>query len=84
MIDLSSLFTICFHGKEIDVKPHKAGGSMVFVIKFQDGTAPLVVTRAHGEKKPVFWTSIPEGRQKEADLIGPLIADHYRELTAKQ
>lgn len=57
---------------------------MVFVIKFQDGTAPLVVTRAHGEKKPVFWTSIPEGRQKEADLIGPLIADHYRELTAKQ
>ena len=84
MIDLTTAFTINYKGQELEVQPHKAGSATVFVVKFQDGTVPLVVTRAHGERKPVFWTSIPEGRQKEAEVIGPMITAHYQELTAVQ
>ncbi len=78
MIDLTLAFTVNYKEQQFNIQPHKADGATVFIVKFQDATTPLVVTRANGEKNLVFWTSIPEGRQKEAEMIGPMIAEHYK------
>lgn len=83
MIDLISPFTVKIGEKKLKITLRKAGGSTVFVAEFPDGNQPLVVTRANGEKNPVFWTSIPEGRQKEAEGVGPLITAHYKEAATK-
>lgn len=80
MIDLNTPFTIDQAGRTLKVTPRKAGGSTVFVIQFPDGNQPLAITKASGEKRPIFWTSIPEGRQKEAEQIGPMITAHYQGL----
>lgn len=84
MIDLKTPFQLNFQGQQLEVEPQKAGGSLVFIVRFSKGTQPLVITRAHGEKRPVFWTSIPEGRQREAEQIGPHITEHYQALAAAQ
>jgi hypothetical protein len=42
------------------------------------GKAALVVTRAQKGGGEKFWTSVPEGRQVEAEQIGPLIEAYYR------
>ena len=39
---------------------------------------PIVILRANHEEGYKFWTSIPEGRQPEAKVIGPLIEQYYR------
>jgi hypothetical protein len=39
----------------------------------------LIITRAMGDNGKKFWTSIPEGRQVEAEAIGPLIEAWYRD-----
>lgn len=83
MIDLKFPFTIRHSGKSLKVTPRKAGGATVILIQFPDATQPLLVTRASGEKRPAFWTSIPEGRQKEAEHIGPMITSHYQQTSSK-
>jgi hypothetical protein len=42
------------------------------------GKSVLVVTSAEKEGGQKFWTSVPEGRQAEAEQIGPLIEAYYR------
>ena len=82
---MNSPFTLLYAGNKLSVKPVKAGGTYVFVIRFKDDAAqPLTITRASGMDKPKFWTSIPEGRQKEAEAIGPLVTQHYQRLQAAE
>ena len=78
MLDMKQPFTVSLWGKTLSVEPIKKGSNYVFMIVFPDGTQSLAITRATGEDKPKFWTSIPEGRQKEAEAIGPLIVAHYQ------
>jgi hypothetical protein len=82
MIDLNKPFTISQAGQELQVQPRKTSRGVLFFIRFQDGRLPLVITRAHGEHKPVFWTSVPEGRQREAEQIGPAITAHYQAIVS--
>ena len=83
MLDMTRKFELLYGSKKLEVTPVKAGGNYVFVVKFTDGTRhPLSLTRASGMDKPKFWTSIPEGRQKEAEAIGPFITAHYQEHAA--
>ena len=49
---------------------------VIFHVVFPDGKPPLVLTRATTHEQQRFWTSIPQGRQKEAEEIGTLIAEH--------
>jgi hypothetical protein len=39
----------------------------------------LIVTKAAGTEIGKFWTSIPEGRQEEADEVGELITEYLRD-----
>lgn len=46
---------------------------VAFRVVFSSSREPIVVARARGVERPFFWTSIPEGRQKEAEGVGKLI-----------
>lgn len=74
-------FELAYQGSKIKVQEHQVAGQAVFRIVFPDSRKPLVVTRATRSNYTDFWTSIPEGRQKEAEEIGTLISEH---LNAKQ
>ena len=45
----------------------------VYHVVFSDERKPLVVTLAKRFNDDEFWTSLPEGRQPEAELVGGLI-----------
>lgn len=50
----------------------------IFHIDFAGARKNLTITVGYGRKDEKFWTSIPEGRQKEAEEIGKLIANYIR------
>ena len=70
------MFELDYKGNNIKVQEHTVAGSKVFRIIFPDRRAPLVVTKAEKFNTEDFWTSVPEGRQKEAEEIGALISEH--------
>ena len=49
---------------------------VAFRVIFSSHREPIVVARVKGVDRPYFWTSIPEGRQKEAEGVGKLIEDY--------
>jgi len=69
-------FELDFNGGKIKVAEHKIAGQIVFRIVFPDRRTPLVINRAEHFDAHSFWTSIPEGRQKEAEEIGALISNY--------
>jgi len=56
---------------ELDIPKFSA-----YRIVFSSPRPQLIVTRAKNADKQNFWTSIPEGRQKEAEALGNLIEDY--------
>jgi hypothetical protein len=73
----TSSFELSYKDQTVIVRRHSVGGITVFRISFSDRRPPLVITRARHQNAFNFWTSIPEGRQTEAEEIGPLIAEFY-------
>ncbi|HEY5463238.1 MAG TPA: hypothetical protein VIJ95_08275 [Hanamia sp.] len=59
------------------VQRHSISGQVIFRVIFPAKIPPLVLARATRENSNRFWTSIPEGRQLEAEEIGRLIAEHF-------
>ncbi|MEJ0106578.1 MAG: hypothetical protein WDO19_30310 [Bacteroidota bacterium] len=59
--------------QELDLPKYSA-----FRIIFSSKRAPLVVARTKDAGKNIFWTSIPEGRQKEAEGVGKLIEEYFQ------
>lgn len=55
----------------LDIPKHVA-----YYIKFSSARKPITIARAKFVDSKVRWTSIPEGRQKEAEGVGQLI-DQY-------
>jgi hypothetical protein len=49
---------------------------VAFRVVFSSEREAIVVARAKGMDRPFFWTSIPEGRQKEAEGVGKLIEEY--------
>ncbi len=79
MDDKANFFELDFKGGKIRVQRHTlAGTQTVYQVVFSDGRKPLVLTRATHANALHFWTSLPEGRQEEAQQIGPLIEEHYK------
>jgi len=74
----SNSFEIIFGEEKLKVQRHSVGSQTIFRIIFSNSKAPLVITRASGANGHRFWTSIPEGRQKEAEAIGPFIEQYYK------
>lgn len=70
------MFELNYKGNSIKVQEHTVTGQTVFRVVFPDSRKPLVLTRAMRINYTDFWTSVPEGRQKEAEEIGALISEH--------
>jgi len=77
MKEATSHFDINFNGKVLKVKEVLMGKDKLYVVSGED-MPPLGLTlaMAHGGGK--FWTSMPEGRQQEAEDIGPLIDEYFK------
>jgi hypothetical protein len=79
MRELEAPFTITDAGAIIQVSEHQLKEMRLFRLVFPDSRKPLNITvaerRGTTEK---FWTSVPEGRQEEAEQFGRLIATYIR------
>ena len=71
-------FELDFNDGKINVSRHSIGAQVIFRIIFSDRRLPLVITRAEHSNVYKFWTSIPEGRQKEAEEVGTLISEYFK------
>ena len=82
-MELSKPFQIICRNKELAIVPKKVGGDWVYIVRFPNPTPILMLTNASKEKGGHFWTSVPEGRQSEAEQIGPMITEYYK-VAAKE
>ncbi|HLG40129.1 MAG TPA: hypothetical protein VI461_10690 [Chitinophagaceae bacterium] len=71
-------FELEYEGFKIRVQRHNVANTFVYHVVFQDKRPPLAITRATNANAARWWTSIPEGRQPEAEQIGPLIAEYIQ------
>lgn len=78
MRELEPPFDLELDGGSVKVSEHELSGKRVFHVHFNDSRKPLVITVGFGLRDQKFWTSIPQGRQAEAEQIGKLIAGHIR------
>lgn len=76
-MEIPANFEIIYNEKALPVERVMVGSTTLFRVGLV-GKSTLVITRATKDSGKKFWTSIPEGRQKEAELIGPLIESYYR------
>ncbi|HEY8658716.1 MAG TPA: hypothetical protein VIL78_06750 [Hanamia sp.] len=62
-----------FKDGKIRVQRYFVSHQIIYRVIFSDNRSPLVVTRAFTDSAVHWWTSIPEGRQREAEEIVQLI-----------
>lgn len=76
----SNRFEIICREEKLIVQRHPIGSETIFRITFSDSRPALVITLAAQENTYRFWTSIPEGRQREAEEIGTLLEEFYKKI----
>ena len=69
-------FSIESHGVVIDCQRLDIPNYVAFRVEFSSKRKPLIIAKAAGMDVRFFWTSIPEGRQKEAEGVGKLIEEY--------
>ena len=77
MFEDNVVFEIEYDGKAVRVSEHYIGERRVFHVDLPLRGKPLVLTVAEGPKGK-FWTSVPQGRQEDAEKVGPLIAWYFK------
>ena len=70
------VFSFEAHGVTITCRRLPIPKQVVYYVSFSSSRQPITIARAKFVDSDVRWTSIPEGRQKEAEGIGKLI-DQY-------
>ena len=70
-------FEVNYEGKAVRVSEHYISERRVFHVDLPMRGKPLILTVAEGPQGR-FWTSVPQGRQEEAEKIGPLIAWYFK------
>lgn len=78
MREIEPPFQVEMDGDLVKISEHELAGKRVFHVHFNDSRKPLVITVGLGVRDQKFWTSIPQGRQAEAEQIGKLIAEYIR------
>ena len=69
-------FEITYGNTVLSIRPVDMPERLAFHISFSSERKPLLIVRAKDFNASHFWTSMPEGRQKEAEGIGKLIEDY--------
>jgi hypothetical protein len=71
-------FELELNGVKMSVLEINLPGYTAFRVTFSSPRPPIVVARATDFNAGKFWTSIPEGRQREAEGVGKLIEDYIK------
>ena len=66
-------FELQYRNEKIMVEEISIGKSTLFKISFPGNQPLLIISRAKDAEGNGFWTSIPEGRLKQAEEIGKLV-----------
>lgn len=77
-------FDIEVEGQPVQVTVHKIKSAKVFHLVFKGKRRALNVTVGTDDEGGKFWTSVPEGRQEEAELAGKVIATYLRDYRRTQ
>jgi len=77
MENSEDIFELNFKDGMIRIQRHLLSNQIIYRIVFSDKRNPLVITIAITENAAHWWTSIPEGRQGEAEEIGQLIEKYF-------
>lgn len=83
-------FEILHRQETLHVTPRKIGLDHVYIIDFPSRRPPIMLTKATRQGGKHFWTTVPEEKDKkaqervlmEAEIIGRLITDHYRNVSS--
>jgi len=78
METLTTDLQIDYKGVPITVSKHLLKSTEIFRVVFSDQRLPLIITIAKKESGRNFWTSVPQGRLREAEQIGDLITNHFK------
>ena len=73
-----NIFEVDFNGGRIRVQRLLVANQTIYRVAFSDKRNPLILTRATSDNAGYFWTSVPEGRQREADEVGAVIANYIK------
>jgi hypothetical protein len=73
----SEAFELSYEGTILKLSEHYVSDQRIFRVEYPDARKPLVLTVAISFGKK-FWTSVPQGRQEEAEKIGRLIALYFK------
>ena len=71
-------FEVKYKDKIVKIEEVHLGKDTFFRGAFENGTQ-IFLTRMKNSVGEYSWTSIPAGRQKEADEIGSLIAEYIKQ-----
>ena len=77
MINDDNHFEIELNGVTMKFTRLNLPGHIAFKVEFSSIRKPIVVVRAVDFEASHFWTSVPEGRQREAEGIGKLIEEYF-------
>jgi hypothetical protein len=77
-------FDVEVGGQLAHVTFHKIKAAKVFHLTFDSRCPALNITIAINDDGDKFWTSVPEGRQEEAELAGKAVAVYLREYRRNQ
>ncbi|CAN5818151.1 hypothetical protein BH10BAC2_BH10BAC2_26860 [soil metagenome] len=69
-------FVIKYGNTSLYIAPVEIIDRFAFQISFSSSRKPILIVRAVDFSGNRFWTSMPEGRQKEAEGIGLLIEQY--------
>jgi hypothetical protein len=72
-------FEIKYGKTTLYINPVDMPGRFAFQIAFSSSRKSLLVVRATDYNGNKFWTSMPEGRQSEAEGVGELIEQYIKE-----
>lgn len=78
MREVEPPFEIEYMGAVSKVTEAEINSRRIFYVQFPGNRKMLTITVGKGLGDEKFWTSIPEGRQQEAEDVGQLIAEFIR------
>jgi len=68
----TDIFELDYKNERVRVERRLFANQVIYRVLFSNKSTPLALTRTTDNVRK-FWTSVPEGRQKEAEEIGLLI-----------
>lgn len=77
-MDDPKVFYIELNGQTVQVSDHTIKSARVFHLVYPGRKPELNITIAEDSDGVKFWTSLPEGRQEEAEFAGKVIAAYIR------